>query len=145
MNYFFATGAWSVWYAVLWLAVVPFLIMLVWLFVRLSPRTAGEENTALNGSVLGAFFLLVLSSFVSVILFVRASPSSTIWTYAGWLALHFLGWTFLGTSIFFASLQALGGGKRVGMRRLAGAFACAGAFIAHAASLYAIWRVRMGR
>jgi hypothetical protein len=146
MNYFFAAGAWGLWYVVLWASVLPFLVMLIWLFVHVSPRTAGEEeNTVLNGSVLGAFFLLVLSSFVSVILFVRTRPSATVWTYVGWLALHFVGWTFLGSSIFFASLQALGGGRRLAMRRVAGAFAFAGALVAHAASLYAIWRVRTGR
>lgn len=143
MSFYFAGGAWAVWYSVLWLSLAPFIAMLVWLFARVSPTTAGEENTALNGSVIAAFFLLVLTSLVSVILYVRAHPSPTVWTYARWLALHFLGWTFLGTSIFFASLQALGAGKKIAKRRVSGLVAFVGALFVSAASLYATWYFRV--
>jgi len=133
---------WMVWYAVLWAAVVPFVMMLLWVAVRVTRARSGQESTWLNGAVLGAFFTLVVTSFVCALLYVRAQPDRTLWTYAAWLAVHFVCWTFLGSGVFFASLHALAAGPRLGMRRLAAVLAVLGVAILHLASLYATYEFR---
>lgn len=133
---------WVVWYGLLWAAVVPFVVMLLWSWVRVSRQTASEENTWLNGAVLSAFFVLIITSLGSVLLFVRSQPDRTWWTYLRWLATHFAVWTFLGSGVFFASLQALAAGPKLGMRRASAMLAMAGVAILHVASLYATYRWR---
>ncbi len=133
---------WVVWYGVLWAAVVPFVVMLLWIVVRVTPAGSDKESTWLNGAVLGAFFVLIVTSFVSALLYTRAQPDRTLWTYLAWLAVHFVGWTFLGSGVFFASLHALAAGPRLGMRRLAALLAVLGVAILHFASLYATYEFR---
>lgn len=142
MELFHTGGIWGIWYTVLWAAVVPFAIMFLWTLVRLNAANSGEENTWLNGAVLGAFFILIVTSFLGVILYVRAMPNRTWWTYANWVLVNFLFWTFLGSGVFFASLQALAAGPRLGMRRLAALLAVLGVTLVHLASLYATHRFR---
>lgn len=143
MAVFHADGIWGVWYTVLWAAVVPFAIMLLWTLVRVNRANSGEESTWLNGAVLGAFFVLIATSFLSAILYARARPDRTWWTYVTWLVVHFIFWTFLGSGVFFASLQALAAGPRLGMRRLAALLAVLGVAIVQLAQLYATFRFRI--
>ena len=142
MNMYFASGTWGLWYVLLWLTVLPFVIMLLWTVVRVSRATSGEESTWLNGTVLHAFFLLMVTSFGSTLLYVWSQPDRNIWTYVRWTALHFFSWTFLGSSVFFASLQALAAGPKLGIRRLSALLATVGALAIHAVSLYAAYRYR---
>lgn len=135
-------GWWTLWYGVTWLTIVPFGVMLLWTVFRVSPARSGEESTWLNGAVLAAFFVQMLTSLVGVVLFVRSLPSREWTTYLVGLALHFVSWTFLGSAIFFASLQALAAGPRLWMRRAAALVATAGVVVIHAATLYATWRFR---
>jgi hypothetical protein len=137
--YFDAHGiwVWPVWYAVLWLAVLPFALLVVWSLFRVSPSTSDKESTWLNGAVIAAFVTLILSSLVSALLYARAQPDRTWLTYVLWLAVHFVCWTFLGSGVFFASLQALAPGPRVGLRRISGLLALVGVAVIHTASLYA--------
>jgi len=137
MTLYVPEGLWGVWYGVLWVATVPFLVMLVWTLVYVRRATSGQEKTWLNGAVLAAFFLLIVTSLVSTLLHVRAHVDRTYWTYARWLVTHFVTWTFLGSGIFFASLQALAAGPRLGMRRVSALLAVLGVGIIHAASLWA--------
>ena len=140
---YIASGAWGLWYALLWLTVLPFVAMLLWSLVRVRAATSGEESTWLNGAVLAAFFLLIMTSFGSALLRVWTQGDRNVWTYVRWLALHFFGWTFLGSAIFFASLQALAAGPRVWLRRLWALLATAGAIAIHAGSLYAVYHYRL--
>jgi len=142
MILFDRSGWWALWYGVTWLTTVPFGVMLLWTLVRVTPRRSAEESTWLNGAVLAAFFVLMLTSFAAVVLFVRALPSRQWHTYLVGLALHFVSWTFLGSAIFVASLQALAAGPRLWMRRAAACAAVAGVAAIHAATLYATWRFR---
>ena len=80
MNMYFASGTWGLWYVLLWLTVLPFVIMLLWTVVRVSRATSGEESTWLNGTVLLAFFLLMVTSFGSTLLYVWSQPDRNIWT-----------------------------------------------------------------
>ncbi|MEO6446775.1 MAG: hypothetical protein ABIZ91_17065 [Gemmatimonadaceae bacterium] len=143
MNMYFAPGGWGFWYGLLWLAMVPFGAMLLWTFLHLSRENSGSESTWLNGAVLGSFLLLILTSFASTLLFVWSIADRTPWTYLRAVALHFFAWTFLGSSVLFASLHALASGPRVGVRRLSATLATVGAFAIHAVSLYATFRFRL--
>ena len=67
----------------------------------------------------------------------RAQPDRQWWTYFLALAVHFTCWTFLGSGVFFASLQALAAGPRVGLRRLSALLAVVGVSLLHFATLYA--------
>ena len=140
MPLYVATGLYGVWYALLWIAVAPFALMLLWTFVRLRPANSAQESTWLNGSVLGAFVLLLLTTLGSAIMYSRAQPGHGFWTYTRWIATHFLTWTFLGSGIFFASLQALAAGSQLLSRRIAAMLAVAGVGVMHAASLFAAFR-----
>lgn len=142
MELFHAAGIWGAWYLVLWAATVPFAIMLLWTLFRVNLSNCGEESTWLNGVVLGAFFVLVVTSFLSALLYARATPNRSWWTYASWLIAHFLLWTFAGSGIFFASLQALAAGHRLIMRRLAALLAVVGVALVHLAQLYVTYRFR---
>jgi hypothetical protein len=142
MILFDTSGWWALWYGVTWLAVVPFVVMLFWTVLRVSRARSAEESTWLNGAVLAAFFVQMLTSLTAVVLFVRALPSREWHTYLVGLALHFVSWTFLGSAIFFASLQALAAGPRIWLRRAAAFAAAAGVMLVHAATLYATWRFR---
>jgi len=133
---------WVVWFGVLWAAVIPFVLMLLWIFVRVTRARSDRESTWLNGAVLGAFFVLIVTSFVSALLYTRSQPDRTLWTYAAWLVFHFVCWTFLGSGVFFASLHALAAGPRLGMRRMAAVLAVIGVAILHFASLYATYEFR---
>lgn len=133
---------WAVWYGVLWAAVIPFVVMLGWVLLYVTRERSGRESTWLNGAVLGAFFVLIVTSFVSALLYTRAQSDRTVWTYVGWLVVHFVGWTFLGSGVFFASLHALAAGPRLGMRRVAAVLAVLGVAILHFASLYATYAFR---
>lgn len=137
MEVFHADGIWGVWYTVLWAMTVPFAIMLLWTLFRVNAGNSGEESTWLNGAVLGAFLALVVTSFVSAILYVSARPDRSWLTYVWWLVMHFLFWTFVGSGVFFASLQALAAGPRLAMRRIAAVLAVAGVTVVHLAQLYA--------
>lgn len=143
MPLFHSTGIWPYWYTLLWLEVVPFGIMVLWTVVRVSAARSREESTWLNGAVLGAFFTQIITSGISTLLFVRAMPDRAWYTYLLWVVIHFAVWTFLGSGVFFASLQALASGPRVTMRRLAALLALAGMLIIHFATLYATWRFRI--
>jgi hypothetical protein len=142
MTLFATSGWWALWYGVTWIATMPFVTMLLWTLLRLTPRRSGEESTWLNGAVLAAFFLLMLTSLTAVMLFVRARGSQAWYMYLAGLAAHFVSWTFLGSAVFLASLQALAAGPRVWGRRLAAVGAVAGVAVIHAATLYATWRFR---
>jgi hypothetical protein len=143
MSAYFAGGIWAIWYGLLWVAVVPFVVMVAWVMVRVTPATAGEESTPLNGAVLGALLLMLFTSLASTLLFARAQPSRTIWTYARWIGFHFVVWVFLGSGVLFASLQALAAGPRLRGRRLAAFAALCGALLIHAATLLATWTYRI--
>jgi hypothetical protein len=52
---------WTAWYALLWIGVLPFATLLVYTFVRVTPARSGEESTWLNGAVLLAFVVLVVT------------------------------------------------------------------------------------
>lgn len=142
MEVFHAGGFWGAWYLLLWTAVVPFVFMLGWTLLHVSATNSAEENTWLNGAVLGAFFVLIVTSFLSAILFARAQSSRTWWTYVSWLTVHFVFWTFLGSGIFFASLSALAAGPRLVMRRVAAFLAVVGVVVVHVAQLYVAYRFR---
>lgn len=129
--------AWTVWYALLWLLIVPFVLLVAYAFLRVTPARSNEESTWLNGAVLSAFVLLIATTFVSAIFVAHASPGRAWWRYLLWLAVHFICWTFLGSGIFFASLQALAAGPRIWLRRLSSLLALAGVALLHLASLYA--------
>lgn len=135
---------WSVWYAVLWLAVVPFGVLLLYAVFRVTPQRSHEESTWLNGAVLASFVVLIVSSLLGAMLYVRAQPDRAWWTYLLWMGIHFVAWTFLGSGVFFASLQALGGGARVGLRRVMAVLSFVGALMFHLATLYAthVFRAR---
>lgn len=137
MEVFHAEGIWGVWYTVLWAATAPFAIMLLWTVFRVNAANSGEESTWLNGAVLGAFLTLLVTSFVSAILYARARPDRSWLTYAWWLVVHFIFWTFVGSGVFFASLQALAAGPRLVMRRFAAFLALMGVTVVHLAQLYA--------
>jgi hypothetical protein len=122
--------------------VTPFVVMLLWTLFRVTRARCDKESTWLNGAVLGAFFALIVTSFVSVLLYTRAQPNRTLWTYAAWLTVHFVGWTFVGSGVFFASLHALAAGPRIGMRRVAALLAVLGVSALHAVSLYATYVFR---
>lgn len=128
---------WTAWYALLWIGVLPFATLLVYTFVRVTPARSGEESTWLNGAVLLAFVVLVVTSLASALLYAHAQPGHTWWTYLLWLAIHFACWTFLGSGVVFASLQALAAGPRVWLRRLSALLAVAGVSLFHLASLFA--------
>jgi hypothetical protein len=132
-----APVAWTVWYAVLWLLILPFVLLVAYAFLRVTPAHSNEESTWLNGAVLSAFVLLIGTTFVSAIFVAHARPGRAWWGYLMWLAVHFVCWTFLGSGIFFASLQALAAGPRVWLRRLSSLLALAGVMLLHVASLYA--------
>lgn len=142
MTLFDSTGLWAAWYAVMWLMMLPFMYMLFWTIFRVSRARSGEESTWLNGAVLGAFFALIITTFLATLLYVRALPTHEWYTYLAWLAVHFVTWTFLGSGVFFASLQALAAGPRIGMRRTAALLAVLGVSMLHLAQLYATWRFR---
>jgi hypothetical protein len=142
MTVFVAGGIWGVWYGLLWLTVLPFVVMLLWTLLRVSKATSSEESTWLNGAVLAGFFSMIVTSLLSVVLYVRAQADRSWVTYLVWLALHFIAWTFLGSGVFFASLQALAAGPRIGMRRIAAVLAVLGVAVIHLASLYATYRFR---
>jgi len=142
MTLFDKTGLWTIWYSVMWLVVLPFVYMLLWTVVRVSRARSGEESTWLNGAVLGAFFALIITTFLATLLYVKALPMREWYTYLAWLAVHFVTWTFVGSGVFFASLQALAAGPRIGMRRTAALLAVLGVTILHVAQLYATWRFR---
>lgn len=143
MTLFYSEGIWGAWYALLWAAIVPFAIMLLWTLLRVSKATSAEESTWLNGAVLGAFFTLIVTSLLSAMLFARSTEHRAWWTYLAWLAVHFVGWTFVGSGVFFASLLALAASPRIAMRRVAAVLAVAGVSLIHFASLYATWRFRI--
>lgn len=143
MPLFYNTGIWLYWYALLWLEVIPFGIMLLWTLVRVSPARSRIESTWLNGAVLGAFFTQIITSGIATLLFVRAMPDRAWYTYLLWVVIHFTVWTFLGSGVFFASLQALAAGPRITMRRAAALIAVVGMFVIHYATLYMTWRFRV--
>lgn len=143
MDIFHASGIWGVWYLLLWAGVAPFPVMLVWTLVRVNPANSGEESPWLNGAVLGGYFVLIVTSFLSAILYARAQPVRTWWTFVAWLAVHFVFWTFLGSGIFFASLQALAAGPRLVLRRVAALLAVIGVSLVHVAQLYVAYRFRI--
>ncbi len=143
MTLFHSTGIWLYWYALIWLEVLPFGVMLLWTLLRVSPARSKVESTWLNGAVLGAFFTQIVTSALAAVLFVRAMPTHGWYTYLFWLVAHFVVWTFLGSGVFFASLQALAAGPRITMRRTAALLAVIGVAIIHAATLYATWRFRI--
>lgn len=143
MPLFHNTGIWPFWYTLLWLEVVPFGIMVLWSLVRVSASRNRDESTWLNGAVLGAFFAQIITSGISTLLFVRAMPDRAWYTYLLWVVIHFAAWTFLGSGVFFASLQALAGGPRIMMRRFAAVLALAGVLVFHFATLYATWQFRI--
>ena len=128
---------WTLWYAILWLSVVPFGVLVLYTFVKVRPATSGEESTLLNGAVLASFIILMVTSFLATLLYVRAHPDRQWWWYAVGMAIHFTCWTFLGSGTFFASLQALAAGPHVGLRRLSAVLAVAGVTLFHVATLYA--------
>ncbi len=128
---------WTIWYGLLWLAVVPFGCLLLYTCFKVRPSTSREESTWLNGAVLASFIVLIVTSFLAVLLYVRAQPDRQWWTYFLAVAVHFTCWTFLGSGVFFASLQALAAGPRVGLRRLSALLAVVGVALFHYAALYA--------
>ncbi|MCC6927674.1 MAG: hypothetical protein IT359_01675 [Gemmatimonadaceae bacterium] len=128
---------WSVWYGLLWLAVVPFGCLVIYTFLKVRPATSREESTWLNGAVLASFIVLMVTSFLAALLYVRAQPDRQWWSYVLAIAVHFTCWTFLGSGVFFASLQALAAGPRVGLRRLSALLAVVGVSLFHYATLYA--------
>lgn len=142
MTLFDSTGLWAIWYSAMWLVVLPFAVMLLWTLLRVTRARSAEESTWLNGAVLGGFFSLIITTFLATLLYVRALPTREWYTYLAWLTVHFVSWTFLGSGVFFASLQALAAGPRIGMRRTAALLAVLGVTIIHLAQLYATWRFR---
>ena len=143
MNLYVLWGLYGVWYTLLSAAAAPFALMVLWTFLRLRPANSSTESTWLNGSVLAGFFALIVLTLVSALLYVWSQPTRTFWTYVGWILVHFLTWTFLGSGILFASLQALAEGPRLALRRLSAILALAGVVLLQAASLYATLRYRL--
>ncbi len=143
MTLFHSEGIWPYWYTLLWLEVIPFGVMLLWTLLRVSPERSRVESTWLNGAVLAAFFTQIVTSGIAVLLYARAMPDRHWYTYLFWIVVHFVVWTFLGSGVFFASLQALAAGPRIALRRVAAMLAVIGMSILHLATLYATWRFRI--
>ncbi|MGQ0646194.1 MAG: hypothetical protein ACT4P7_01415 [Gemmatimonadaceae bacterium] len=134
---------WYAWYVVLWVEVLPFVVMALRLFLPKRHGLVAPESVALNGAVLAASVLMILTSLVAVILYMRSGAGPSIAQWALGLAIHFVVWAFLGSAMLFAAFQALGSGSSLRARRLAAAGSTIGALLIHGASLYATWLARI--
>lgn len=121
------------WGWLLSLTLVPFVIMLA---RALYARNDFRESVWLNGAVLGAQAIMVISSLGVAVLFARAAIPPTVGRWAAALGIHLVVWAFLGSGVLFAALQGLSEGVNTRARQYAAGASLVGAALIQLATLY---------
>jgi hypothetical protein len=142
VSYLFGSGWWVLWYALLWLALVPFVVMTVALARATPNETVLAMETALAIGALSAF-VLAGATTIAGFFWTAAGPANGVWPYIRNVGGAFLGGLVVGlVFIFGAGYYAVTPQSPIVNRWAAQLVCLASAALLLAFCLHATWRFR---
>jgi hypothetical protein len=142
MNYLFGSGWWMIWYALLWLALVPFIVMTAALTRAAPDAPMLVMETTFGVSTLG-LIVLMAGTAISGYLWTAGGPAVGAWPYVRNIGGAVLVAIVVGLFfIFGAGFYAVTPNKAMMNRWFAQIISLASAGLLLAFCLHATWRFR---
>ena len=142
MNYLFGTGWWIIWYALLWLAVVPFAVMTAAL-----TRATQNDPMMLMENTFGfctlGLVILMGGTAISGYLWTAGTPAAAVWPYVRNIVGAVLAAVVVGLFLVFGAQYYAVTPKQPMLNRWAAQIIClASAILMLVFCLQATWRFR---